>query len=266
MDGNDSHEQEQRDAGHDRWLAMQSAYSEYRRASEELECTRQSADDSHERLKLPVLEGYQWDAFERYFEARMEFLEARFDESNWPSAGVALPSMPDTEHRGTHSWLTFGYYKPVLHILAVILLGTMAFSLLREQKRVRDLEAARDELQATLNQTRDGLRLLGQKLDAWGATQHSGLQEVEHTVRAHARRAPAAPPHTAGRRLPGAGVGQSRRQSGLHVPQKPIAAKREPAAATGSSSGGRPIFRVGTPARNSSVDNCAQCASGSGRS
>jgi hypothetical protein len=187
-----SHEPERPD-DHDRWLAMQSAYAEYRRASEELECTRQSADDTNERLKLPVLEGQQWLAFERYLESRMEFLEARFDESTRPGSVPVVPRASDMEDSGSVSWLAFANWKPILPFVAVLLLCTMAFALVREQKHVRDLEASRDELQATLDQTRESLRLLGQKLDAWGPPlQHSAVQQVEHTPRPPVRRAPAA--------------------------------------------------------------------------
>jgi len=239
-----THEPLRRDDGHDRWLAMQSAYAEYRRASEVLDDKRQSADDTNERLKLPVLEGQQWLAFERYFDTRMEFLEARFDESHRPDAGPAVQSPALDTEPAAGSWFGLINYKSVLQILAIVLLGTMAFTLLGEQKRVRELEASRDELQATLNQTRDGLRLLGQKLDAWGAPQHSGLEQVEHRVPAPARRAPAATHRATGRRPQG-----WRRQPGMHAQQKPIAAKRDPGRVTGSNAAARPVFRVRVPAR-----------------
>lgn len=274
------------DEGHDRWLAMQSAYAEYRRASELLDYTRQSADDTNERLKLPVLEGQQWLAFERYFDTRMEFLEARFDESHWPSPrAVQSPTLDIEPSAGT--WSALINYKSVLQILAIVLLGTMAFALLGEQKRVRDLETSRDELQVTLNQTRDGLRLLGQKLDAWGAAQHSGLEQVEHRVLPPARHAPVATHRATGRKPQG-----WRRQSGVHAQQKPIAAKRDPRPQAGSSAAAPPVFRVRVPFRRSkryqsavrtrsstalnwqtksgtglwgACNTHAQCASGSGR-
>jgi hypothetical protein len=231
----DRREPARRDEGHDRWLAMQSAYAEYRRASELLDCTRQSADDTNERLKLPVLEGQQWLAFEHYFDTRMEFLEARFDESHWPDPGPEAQQPVLDNEADVSSWFALVNYKSVLQILAIVLLGTMAFALLGEQKRVRDLEASRDELQSTLNQTRDGLRLLGQKLDAWG-TPHSGLEQVEHRVPAPAGRAAT---HRATGRRPQAW----RHQPGTHTQQKPITAKRE----TGSNAAARPVFRVRIP-------------------
>jgi len=260
MEVDNTNEPARRDEEHDRWLAMQSAYAEYRTASEALECSRQAADDTSERLKRPLLEGHQWLAFERYFETRMEFLEARFDEIHPPFTRSAAPSANDTDHSALSSWFALINYRPVLQILAVLLLGTMVFAVLREQKRVRDLEASRDDLQATLSQTRDSLRLLGQKLDSWGAAQHSGLQQVEHTVHPPGRRAPAAAHRATGRKPPG-----WRRLPGVHAQQKPIAAKRDPAPEAGAKAPLRPIFRVRVPARKKRISTCAQCASGSGR-
>lgn len=192
LESGDSHEPERRDEGHNRWLAMQSAYADYREASEALECTHHSDEDSSasERLRLILLQGQQRVAFERYLEARMAFLEFRFDESNRPGAGQGAPVAP-AESAGTGSRFAFANCRPVLQILGVLLLCTTAFSLVREQRRVLDLEASRDELRATLNQTRDGLQLLGQKLDAFGPLQHPAIHQVEHTPHATARRQPA---------------------------------------------------------------------------
>lgn len=86
LEGDKSHEPTPRDVRHGRWLAMQSAYAEYRGASEALDCTRQSANESstNERSPATIAVDRQRVAFECYFEARMEFLESRFDESNRP--------------------------------------------------------------------------------------------------------------------------------------------------------------------------------------
>ena len=56
LEGDESLEPTWRDVGHDRWLAMQSAYAEYKGASEALECTRQSANESstNERSLLTI--------------------------------------------------------------------------------------------------------------------------------------------------------------------------------------------------------------------
>jgi hypothetical protein len=168
LDDGELHEPEGRDEGHDRWLAMQSAYTEYTRASEVLECTHQSTDGSStsERLQLTMLEGKQRVAFERYLEARMEFLECRFDESNQPRA--ALPD--EARYFGTGSRWAFAKTRPLLEVLAVILLCTTAFSLVREKQQLRKLETSHDGLQAALNETRDEIRLLGQKMDGRNST------------------------------------------------------------------------------------------------
>src|SRR4030095_1509812 len=96
LEVDDSQELERRDDEHDRWLAMQSAYTEYRRASEALECSPEFADDSPTSpgLRLSMLEGQQRVAFERYLEARMEFAESRFDRRGWP--GMGLAALPNT--------------------------------------------------------------------------------------------------------------------------------------------------------------------------
>src|SRR5215469_9462773 len=81
LDINISQEQLPRDAGNERWLAMRSAYFEYLRASDALECFPRPQDSSSpEQAELLALASQQRTAFERYLEARMEFLEFRFDE------------------------------------------------------------------------------------------------------------------------------------------------------------------------------------------
>jgi len=162
-------QQEQRDDWHARWLTMQAAYAEYRRSSEALECTRQSSDDSvaGDYLRLTMLEGQQRLAFERYVDARIAFLESRFDEMNRPDAdAAAAPAHPPGNRSRIKAWLTVASSRPVLQTLAVMLLCTMTFSLVREQKRVRDLESGRDELRAALQRTGHEVELLRERMDA----------------------------------------------------------------------------------------------------
>jgi hypothetical protein len=115
LEGDESHEPTRRDAGHNRWLAMQSAYAEYRGTSEALECARQSANESsiNERSLLTIAVDRQRVAFECYFEARMEFLEFRFDESNRLGAGRVAPATRDTDHSSIGSavrrWLAMSF-------------------------------------------------------------------------------------------------------------------------------------------------------------
>jgi hypothetical protein len=165
-------ESEQGDDWHSRWLAMQSAYAEYRRCSEVLECTRKSPGDfpSSDSLQLTLMEGRQRLAFERYMDARLAFLESRFDEMNRTDiidgAQGRNPAAIVENPRGAFAWVSAAGSRPVLQTLAVMLLCVMTFSLMWEQNRVRNLEAGRDELQAALGRTVREVQLLRGRLDA----------------------------------------------------------------------------------------------------
>jgi hypothetical protein len=163
---------ERRDDWHTRWLAMQAAYGEYRRSSEALECTRHSSDDADagDYRRMAMLEGQQRLAFERYVDARIAFLESRFDEMNRPETGGCAPhgaaatAEAEKESR-IKSWVAVASSRPVLQTLAVLLLCTMSFSLMWEHKRVRELEARRDEIRAAPVQTGQEWQGPRQKLD-----------------------------------------------------------------------------------------------------
>src|SRR5262249_6308508 len=126
--------------GRDQWLAMQSAYAEYRRASEALASSDQSADDIPARRGL---ETQQRVAFEQYMDARLAFLEFRFDETDRPRQNQVDPPTRDMADSVIGS--RFGGYRLLFLALAIGLVCVAGFSLIRAQKRVRDLEAARDE-------------------------------------------------------------------------------------------------------------------------
>ena len=182
-------EQEQRDDWHARWLAMQAAYSEYRRSSEALECTRHSSDDAvaGDHLRLAMLEGQQRLAFERYVDARIAFLESRFDEMNRPEADPGAPAAPQPGNPSRiKEWLTVASSRPVLQTLAVLLLCSMSFSLVREQKRVRDLEVGRDKLLVALQQTEHAIELMRDRMDA--AEPRTAAPLVQRTPPAGANR------------------------------------------------------------------------------
>ena len=227
LDGDEMHEPERRDAGHDRWLAMQSAYAEYTHASEALECTHHSADDSTtgERLQLAMLEGRQRVAFERYLESRMEFLEFRFDESNGPGAGTVI----DSECSPAASRFAFVKARPFLEILAVILLCATAFSLVREKQHLRNLESSREELQTALVKTRTEIQMLGQKMEALKPpTQISAIHAVEHAAHSPSRVGHAATPHQM------SPADQQRKRKADLQAKPAIAKKRDPVTGTQS--------------------------------
>jgi hypothetical protein len=187
----------ERERGHRCWLAMQSAYEEYRAASEVLECTHHSSDDSDSgsRMRLAILEGGQRAAFERYLEARMEFLEFRFDESN-PPVGATSELACDSGRGRFGNWQALAHYKPVLQMLAMVLLCTTAITLVREQRQVRSLEATNAELRAAVSQTSEGLHLLGRRLDDQARPQMSATQraELSKATAEHIRNKPALTP------------------------------------------------------------------------
>jgi hypothetical protein len=226
LDGDEMHEPERRDAGHDRWLAMQSAYAEYMHASEALECTHHSADESStgERLQLAMLEGRQRVAFERYLESRMEFLEFRFDDSNRSGAAPAI----DVECSPAGSRFAFVKARPFLEILAVILLSATAFSLVREKQHLRTLESSRDELQAALVKTRAEVQLLGQKMESLKPPEISAIHAVEHATHSPSRVGHAAAPR------PLAPADQQRKRKADIQAKPSIAKKRDPVTGTQS--------------------------------
>jgi len=150
---------------------MQAAYAEYRRSSAALECTRQTPDDPlvADQIRLTMLEGQQRLAFERYIDARIAFLESRFDEMNRPDdVGDALTGDRDAaveEESTIKAWASIASGRPALQALAIVLLCTTAFSVTREQRRIRDLEAGQDQLRIVVLKTSAEVRQLREKLD-----------------------------------------------------------------------------------------------------
>lgn len=180
----DSQEASQRNGEHKRWLAMQSAHEEYQRSSEALEYLAPLSRDSttDERLLRGVLQDRQRAAFERYLDARMEFLEFRFDEGERrPRHGLALVRKRIPAAVWTASWLKFGNGRPVAPLLAAAMLAcASALYYIHQQHRVQELEAARNELWAALEQARDEAQ----------APSHSRTQTVEYAPPEPTRRAP----------------------------------------------------------------------------
>ena len=189
-----------RDEAHERWLAMQSSYAEYMRASEVFENSRALTLDSADpgRCDLTLLDCRR-DAFERYLEARMEYLERRYDEGYRREA--AMVSRPTRETGGLRTVSRLASLKwPIIPVLVVGILGVTAFSFVRDQKHVRDLDSARDQLRAILSDTREELLslALAKKLDARESTGRSAVRQVEHTAQP-----PAPAPQVDGRKPSG---------------------------------------------------------------
>ena len=221
----ESHGPERHNEGHDRWLVMQSAFAEYRRASEAFDCTAQFADDSTtgERLRLITLEHQQRVAFERYLEARMEFLEFHVDGNKPPGTGAVAPPEHDAKNSGVSSSSVFASSMPVLQILTVVLLCTTLFFVIHEQKQRRDLLSNRNESTARLKQIRDGVQLYAQKFDNQIRPHDPATERVGRTPTTPVLRKPAIVPW-ATRRKPSA-PGQRIHQPALLVQPKQAAAK-----------------------------------------
>src|SRR5215471_2973115 len=146
---------------HQRWFAMKSAYTEYRRASEELEyCRRVAKDMPGITSREPALLESRRDAFEQYLEARLEFLETQFDET-LPKEGGPV-SMGGSQGPG----LRPAVLRRLLPGLTIGLFVITVISLARTEKHARDVSAVRDELRFTLSENREHLQALAQKLDA----------------------------------------------------------------------------------------------------
>ena len=131
---------------------------------------------------------------------------------------------------------TYPVFTWVLSCLAIALVGATVFSLVqlvREQRNVRDLAAARDGLSAALNQTRSEVQALETKLDALSAPPRAAKAPVApvRTARTPVRR-----PAT---RRPVDDPRWERLQAQLSEQQKQIADARDEAGKTGADLRGR---------------------------
>jgi hypothetical protein len=168
----DSNEIVRSGEGRNQWLAMQSAYAEYRRTSEALAASDQAVDDLPARR---TLEAQQRDAFEQYLEARLAFLEFRFDESNRQrESPVDVP----TRHRSAIA-SRFGNHGLLTLALVIGLVCAAAFSIFRAQRRVRDLEASRDALRAELSAARADIQRVANQMEGQKPAPASAVSEAQ---------------------------------------------------------------------------------------
>jgi hypothetical protein len=180
----DSNEYVPQDEARERWRAMQTAYADYIRASEVFENSRELNRDSDEPGNCDVtLLDCRRDAFDRYMEARLNYLEHRYDEGYRREAAIA--SVPTRETGGHRTVSGLARLKwPLVPVVLVAILSVTAFSFAREQKHARDLDSVRDQLRAGLNDTRLQLQLLSKRLDARESTERATVRQVENTPQA----------------------------------------------------------------------------------
>jgi hypothetical protein len=184
---------ERRDREHQLWLAMRSAYDNYRDASETLDAAASRAPisiSSPERVwGIETLAAKQRIEFERYIEKRMQYSEFVRDRSNLTAmhSGVQRTANDATapKQRQDEPPLWLGRMTSRIAVGAA-LLCTTAF-ILREQERIHDLDVARDEMSATLNHTRDDLRSLSRQLSALNVPHQLASQKAVKATAASPR-------------------------------------------------------------------------------
>ena len=165
---------------------MQSAYADYMRAAEVFENSRELTRDLPDlgRYELTLLDCRR-DAFEHYLEARVAFLECRFDEIYRREAAVV--SRPTSETGSLRTFSLLAGPKWLVPVLAGAITCAIAFSFVREHKHVRDLDLARDQLRAGLSDAREQLQFLTKQLDARQSTDRPAVGQVEHAAEPPAR-------------------------------------------------------------------------------
>jgi len=157
----DSHEIVRPGEARGQWLAMQAAYAEYKRTSGLLNSEDPSSGDLSGWRDL---EAQQRAAFEKYLEARMDYLETRFDETSTRGEHSVDPSTRERTESTIGS--RFARYRLLVLALALGLVCMVVFSVMRTQKRMHELEASRDDLRAALTTARDDIQRVANRVDA----------------------------------------------------------------------------------------------------
>jgi hypothetical protein len=170
---------DQRNTEHELWLAMQAAYNKYRDASSELDVAAVQPSGA-ENLRIETATSEQRSAFENYIEARMQYSEFRCDQndarsrSSGSSKAVEGSTVLSEERPPCRYWTRSTISKPALATIAVVLLCindlTLAY-VMRIWGFVYGAGTTGDEIGATLNQARNDIQALGQKIDAMNVTQ-----------------------------------------------------------------------------------------------
>ena len=174
VDGRD-----QRNAEHELWLTMQAAYKKYRNASSEFEVAAAQLPGA-ENVRIETAKIDQRRAFENYIEARMQYSEFRCDQNNARSRSFGtsktvgdftVPSEGSPTRRG---WLGSTISRPAVATVVVVLLCINDLSLayvMRFLGFAYGGRTTRDDVGATLNQAKNDIQALGEKIDAMRVVQ-----------------------------------------------------------------------------------------------
>jgi len=161
-------------SGRELWLAMRAAHNRYKNASAALDALTAASLDSvasEWNLHIGAAAEVQRNAFEDYIEARLELSECLLSKKN------SEPMFPEAAGQRSGSGTRFSG-RVVLAVAAVCLFQA-AFGLgylAHERRQGSGLEAARDETNPTLNQTRKQVQALARQVAALEATNQDGAQ------------------------------------------------------------------------------------------
>src|SRR5262249_22290321 len=154
---------------HECWAAMKTAYEEYRMASTILDSMMQMEEDGD----APTVTGTDFRAqqrtFERYVEARMDFVDCCVDRATppivdcTPPVEMSVPEPTKKKYFGVR-WPPVAIAMPVVRGLSLTLLCATALSVILQQRHTRDLQTGLLELQGSIDR-------VGEALLAWQAVQ-----------------------------------------------------------------------------------------------
>ena len=154
-------------SNHELWLEMQGAYNRYKNASAALDAlTAMSLDTvvtSERDSRIEAAGSVQRTAFENYIETRLQLSECLLSKNN------AEPMESEVSERARGIRISA---RVIVAALAALLFPT-AFGLgylVHEHRQSPGLQAASDESNLTLNQTRKQLQALADQVEALKAT------------------------------------------------------------------------------------------------
>jgi hypothetical protein len=184
---------DRRDREHELWLAMWSAYDNYKEASETLEAVASRgpiAISCQDRIRgIEGLTAKQRSEFDRYIEKRIEYSEFVRDRSNL--GAMHFSAQRTAEHstapnqRQDERGLWLGGMTSRIAVGAALLCITVV--ILHEQRRIHDLDVARDETSATLIHSRDDRDSLSRQLSTYSMPKQLASRKVVRATAASLR-------------------------------------------------------------------------------
>jgi hypothetical protein len=161
------------ETAHELWLATQSAYNRYQNASSALDALMAMSSDvaaSERNLHVEAAAGIQRTAFENYIEARLQLGEFMLSTESTDDVPEADVTGEDGHQAPTESKISGRILRAtVAALLCLTALGLR--DLARERGHSRDLENAREEVSAALNQAQSEVQDLAHQVEALKAAE-----------------------------------------------------------------------------------------------